>query len=334
MQASAIDDVAAATAFSGAVRVQRGDAIEFERAYGWAHRALEVPNRIDTRFGIASGAKGFTALTVMSLVEDGALTLDTTARSILGDDLPLIADDVTVRHLLAHRSGIGDYLDEDAHPDITEHVLTVAPHRLVTTEDYLLVLDGFPTKFPAGERFEYCNGGFVVLALLAERAAGVPFHDLMRDRVFRPAGLVDTAYLRSDALPGRAALGYLTAAEDSRSNLLHLPVLGSGDGGLYTTLDDVQRLWEAMFGGRIVPMARVADMVRAHSVMTEERYGLGFWLHASLDVVRLEGYDAGVSFRSWHDPADNLTCTMVANWSDGVWPMCRELETQLGLRTE
>ena len=50
----------------------------------------------------------------MSLVDDGALELGTTARSLLGDDLPEIADDVTVEQLLAHRSGIGEYLDDDA----------------------------------------------------------------------------------------------------------------------------------------------------------------------------------------------------------------------------
>ncbi|WP_410962068.1 serine hydrolase, partial [Salmonella sp. SAL4457] len=68
-----------------------------------------MPNEIDTRFGLASGTKGLTALAVVSLIEDGTLELSTTARSLLGDDLPLIRDDVTVEHLLGHRSGIGDY---------------------------------------------------------------------------------------------------------------------------------------------------------------------------------------------------------------------------------
>ena len=60
---------------------------------------------------------------------------------------------------------------------------------------------GIPTKFPAGERFSYCNGGFVVLALLAERVGGAPFADLVRRRVFEPAGMVDSGFPRSDELP-------------------------------------------------------------------------------------------------------------------------------------
>src|SRR3954470_8977721 len=99
-----IDQLAAATGFSGVVRVDRGGRVELAKAYGAAHRGWGVPNAGDTRFGIASGTKALTALSVMSLVDDGRPGLDTTARSALGEDLPLIHDDVTVEHLLAHRS--------------------------------------------------------------------------------------------------------------------------------------------------------------------------------------------------------------------------------------
>src|SRR3954465_12820881 len=131
-------------------------------AHGLAHRALRVPNTLDTRFAIASGTKGFTALTVSSLIGSGELTLETTARSLLGPDLPLIHDDVTVGHLLAHRSGIGDYLDEEAGGEITDYVLPVPVHLLVGAADYLRVLDGYPQVFRPGERFAYNNGGYVV----------------------------------------------------------------------------------------------------------------------------------------------------------------------------
>ena len=108
-----LDGIAAETAFSGVVRVDRADRVELARAYRLAHRGYEIPNRVDTRFGIASGTKGLTALTVVSLIEEGLLELSTTARSVLGDDLPLVDDRVTIEHLLSHRSGIGDYLDEE-----------------------------------------------------------------------------------------------------------------------------------------------------------------------------------------------------------------------------
>jgi CubicO group peptidase (beta-lactamase class C family) len=190
------------TGFSGVVRLDRAGETEFCTAYGYADRARRVPNTVETLFATASGSKGLTALAVMSLVERGTLALGTTARSLLGTDLPLIADDVTVGHLLAHRSGIGDYLDEEAVDDISDYVMPVSVHELATTEQFLAVLDGHETAFPAGEEFAYNNGGYVVLALLAERASGVAFAELVRTLVCEPAGMVDTSFPALRRAPG------------------------------------------------------------------------------------------------------------------------------------
>ncbi len=327
-----IDAIAAETGFSGVVRVDRGARVELAKAYGLAHRGYEIPNDVDTRFATASATKALTALAVVSLVEEGVLGLETTARSLLRDDLPLIGDDVTVEHLLAHRSGIGDYLDENSDLDVSEYLMPVPVHELATTEDFLAVLDGFPTAFAAGTEFAYCNGGFVVLALLAERASGISYHELVARRVCEPAGMEDTEFLRSDDLPGRTALGYLEVGGEWRTNVFHLPVRGSGDGGIYTTVADIRALWTAFFAGRIVPPSWVEEMVRPRSDVPEEsmRYGLGFWLHASSDAVILEGMDAGVSFRSTHDPRTDLTFTVVSNTTDGAWPIVRFLAERLG----
>ena len=315
------------------VRVEDGDGLELTRAYGLAHRGYGIPNAPDTQFGLASGAKGLTALAVVSLIEDGTLDLDTTARSLLGPDLPLIGDDVTIEHLLSHTSGIGDYVDEDEGREISDYVLPVPVHELATTEQYVTVLGGYPAKFAAGERFSYCNGGFVVLALLAERASGLPFYDLVHQRVCEPAGMGDTAFLRSDELPARAAVGYLLIDGSWRSNVFHLPVRGSGDGGVYSTAADISALWSAFLAGRIVSADWVGKMVRPRNDVPSEskRYGLGFWLHASTDAVILEGYDAGVSFRSTHDPHSTRTETVISNTSDGAWPVVRYLEERHAL---
>ena len=263
------------------VRVDRGDVTELAVAYGEAHRGRGIANTVETRFGVASAGKGLTALAVATLVEDGTLQWTTTARSLLGDDLPLIDDAVTVEQLMAHRSGIGDYLDEDLPGDISDYAMTVPVHELATTEQFLAVLDGFPTKFPPGDRFSYCNGGFVVLALIAERASGVGYHDLVRSRVCEPAGMDDTDFLRSDELPGGVALGYVPM-EGTWTNVFHLPVRGTGDGGIYSTVADLHRRRTAMFAGRIVPQL-VAELVEPaqRRPRAGTRYGLGFWLHPS-----------------------------------------------------
>jgi CubicO group peptidase (beta-lactamase class C family) len=328
--ADSIDRIAASTSFSGVVRIDRQDDSSFAGAYGLAHRGHCIANTADTRFGLASGTKGLTAVTVMTLVESDELELATTARSILVSDLPLIDDGVTVEHLLAHRSGIGDYLDEEAVAAPTDFVMPVPVHVLASTEAYLGVLAGHRHVFPPGERFSYNNGGFVVLALIAERVSGIPFDRLVHERVCQPAGMDDTEFLRSDEPTDRTAVGYLDV-RGLRTNVLHLPVLGSGDGGIYSTAADVRAFWVALFSGRIVSADRVAEMVKPRSEVASEsmRYGLGFWIHATSDALMLEGSDAGVSFRSLHHPAAQLTYTVLSNTTAGAWPMVRHLDEQL-----
>ncbi|WP_033290048.1 serine hydrolase domain-containing protein [Amycolatopsis jejuensis] len=318
-----IGRLAARTGFSGALLVRRGDETVLSRAYGLAHRGYGVPNTVDTRFGIASGTKGFTALVVVSLIVDGLLALGTRVRELLGSDLPLIHDGVTVEHLLAHRSGIGDYFDENAEPP-------PRPQEFTSAAAYLTALGGHPQRDPPGEQFTYNNGGFAVLAIVAERAAGRPFADLVRERVTEPAGMADTEFLRSDALPGRTAAGYL---EDGRTNVFSLPVVGSGDGGCYSTAPDFAAFWQALSAGRIVPREWVERMTAVHSPVTgtreKFRYGLGFWLPVQEGVVLLEGYDYGVSFRSEWQPSRELSITVLSNTADGAWPVVRRLEELL-----
>lgn len=313
--------------FSGVVSVRTGSSVEFEQAYGSADRARGVAMTTQTRLAMASGSKGFTAATVLSLVVDGVLGLDTPARALLGSDLPLIADAVTVEHLLTHRSGIGDYVDEDL-PEPAP--LAVPNSALDSTPAYLAVLDGWPQKFAPGSRFSYCNSGFVVLALLAERAASTPFELLVDARVFAPAGMAATGYLRSDALPANAATGYLA---DGSSNASALPLLGSGDGGAYTTVADMHAFWTALLAGAILPPEWVGRMTTPSSPDTGHQfgYGLGLWLADGGAALVLEGADLGVSFRSVHTVCAGRTATVISNTGDGAWPVARALLGQGGV---
>jgi CubicO group peptidase (beta-lactamase class C family) len=327
--APALDELLSAYDFSGVVRIDDGAGTTVVVARGMADRAAGLPNAPETRFAVASATKGVTALVIVSLIVDGMLTLETTARSLLGTDLPLIDETVTVGHLLTHRSGIGDYLDEDAMESIADYVMSVPVHQLDSAEAYLAVLDGHPQAFRPGQRFAYNNGAFVVLALLAERAAGgVPYAELVRARVTDPAQMVDTGFVRTDEVPSGVATGYL-GGTGLRTNVLHLPVLGVGDGGLTTTVADVRRLWEALFAGRIVPSPWVSRMTAPSGDFPtgERRYGLGFWLSPEGSAVELEGYDAGISFRSVYDPTSSGSWTVVSNTSDGAWPVARDLAT-------
>ncbi len=319
-----VDMAVESTGFSGVIRVDRAGETVFDRACGFADRRWSIPMSTAMQLSIASGTKGFTALAAMALVETGELTLGTRARALLGEDLPLIDDEVTIEHLLGHRSGIGDYLDEETMGPISIPAMAVPVHQLDSTESYLAVLDGFPQVSPPGAKFAYNNGAFAVLAVLIERAAGQPFRTVVDELVVQRAGLPDTGFIRSDALPPGVATGYLER-DGLRNNCLHLPVIGTGDGGMFTTAADVSGLWTALFAGRIVNEEHVALMTYPHSDAPADRrrYGLGFWLASAGPIVILVGYDAGVSFRTMHDPTTATTRTVIANTSEGTWELGR-----------
>ena len=141
----------------------------------------------------------------------------------------------------------------------------------------------------------------MILSIAIERASGRSFYDLVDEVVLGPADMRDTAFDRSDRLPADTALGYL---EDGRTNVLHLPVRGVGDGGAATTVRDLESFWRTLFAGRILPMPAVERLIAPRSDVPAEgsRYGLGFWLAADGPAVALEGMDAGVSARTVYDP--------------------------------
>lgn len=308
--------------FSGVVRLEREGQVVGQFARDYACRAEKIANRIETRFAVASATKGLTALTIASLIESGELTLDTRARELVGDLLPLVDDRVTIAHMLSHTSGVGDYIDEEALGDGDDHTLAVSAHTLEKPSDYLPLVAQHPQVSSPGERFAYNNGAFVMLSIIIEGITG-SFHDAVAERVLGPAGITKGGFFRSDDLPADTALGYL---KNGRTNVFHLPVIGAGDGGIYLTLSDISSFWSAFFSGRIVSGAMVEQMTTPVHMSEEGRgYGLGFWLHDHGDSVALEGADAGVSFRSLVRRSGGMSYTIISNTTTDAWPLIRHL---------
>lgn len=318
--------------FSGVVLVSRGGDTLYERARGLAHRAFGVPNEIGTQFALASGTKGFTACAVLALVGEGRLTLETPVDAVLADPRFAVGPAVTVGHLLTHRSGIGDYLDESVIEDIEDYLMPVPVHQLAEPAAYLPIVCGLPPKFVPGSAFSYCNGAYVLLARIVELVSGESYYDVVDRTVFRPARMTSSAFLRSDDLPASAALGYLPT-RGFRTNTLHVPVRGAGDGGAYATAHDVVRFWSALCGGALLEPKVVAQMFRptteGAAAHEPKRYGIGCWLLSDRDTPVLVGCDAGISFYSAHDPASGVTTVAISNRASGVSPVEPALEAWL-----
>lgn len=311
--------------FSGVVVTSTSGSGPSALSRGLADRANGRPNRPTTRFGIASGTKGFTALAVACLIEDGAIAADQPIRDILGEDLPLVDVRVTVDHLLSHRSGMGDYLDEEKFVDMDEYVLDVPVHHLERPSDYLPLIAAHPQVSEPGERFTYNNGAYITLALVVERVAG-DYHSFVTSRVLEPAGMIHSGFFRSDDLPTDCALGYLS---DGRVSLFHLPIIGGGDGGAWCSGTDAVSFWEGLLAGQIVGGETTRWLTTPVSDLGERQYGRGFWLEDGGEVMALEGMDAGISFFTAVSRTTGAACAVLSNDSDGAWPIASHVRTWL-----
>lgn len=167
--------------FSGVVLLARGGRIVHHQAYGLADREAGRANTLDTRIGTGSVPKMITGVAVAQLVEQGKLRFTDTLGAVLPDYPNEDARrHVTIHHLLTHTSGIGD-------PFLSPGYVRGA--RYGTVREWMALFADQPLEFRPGERMQYSNGGYAVLAAVVERVSGQPFGEYVRDHVFRPAGM-------------------------------------------------------------------------------------------------------------------------------------------------
>jgi CubicO group peptidase (beta-lactamase class C family) len=322
--------------FSGVVSIRHQGQILYEQAAGYADRSNRIANSLNTRFGIASGTKFFTALAIGKLIATQKLSFSTKLHDCLALDFPHYSSEITIRHLLTHTSGIPDYFDEEKFTDFDHFFVNRPWYELKGPRDYLAVFPDEPMKFPPGTRFSYSNGGYILLGVVIEEVTGLPYQHYVEQAIFQAIGMKRSGYFAFNQLPEQTALGYIEEAGDWRTNIYNLPIVGASDGGAYTTADDLATLWKAFWGAEIVPPDLV-ELFSTPSVKAETQgegvyYGHGLWIHVEPDgqpEVYVTGGDAGVSFRSSLKRATDLQVTVLSNTTNGAWPVLRDMDNAL-----
>jgi CubicO group peptidase (beta-lactamase class C family) len=335
---AAIAALAARDAFSGVVRISRGERALFEGAYGWASRAWRISPTMATRFDTASITKLFTAVATLQQVEAGAFTLDTKAIPYLGLTGTSISPEATVRHLLTHSSGLGDDADEEAGESYEEVFRTRPNYSVRETIDLVPQFADKPANFAPGEGVRYCNCGFVLLGLMIERATGTPYRDVVRARVFAPAGMRDSDFLMMDRVHENFAEGTDPVDGGWKRNIYSYPPIGSPDGGAHVTAPDLARFAAALGEGRLLSRAMTDAMLAPQVQSRGTEDGASWWGYGpSMRVVeggrvafwQKEGANAGVSALLRHDPGRDLTLVVLANQADVAWPVARMVQARV-----
>jgi D-alanyl-D-alanine carboxypeptidase len=331
--------LAAAEEFSGTVLVTRGSETLLEVAAGYADRSTSTPLRVGTRFGLASLSKPFTAAAVLDCARQGLLRLDDRVVDLLpASRRPrTLSPPVTVRHLLTHTSGIGDYAEED--PDLPGYVedygslwRDLPSYRMERADDFLpLYVDAAPVC-EAGREFHYCNAGYVLLAAVLEQVTGHPFAGIVVERVFTPAGMDGAGYPRLDEAHPDVAQGYLPAEGDRprRTNIYSVPVVGGGDGGAVAGVWDLDRFLRAVASGSLLGEEATRQLLGRHVPVGEHEW-IGLGLFVGPDWFGHGGGDPGVETGARFFPGTDTALVVLCN-EEGCLDLAWDLvEAALGV---
>ena len=250
-------------------------------------------------------------------------------------DFKNIKTPITVKQLLSHTSGIYDYYDEEVVEDFGQLFDVVPINKILGPSDMLPLLNTGDSYFSPGEKFKYCNSGFVILGILIEVVTGIKYADYLEENIIRPLGLKGTGCYKTNQLPANTAVGYLKNKNDEWiSNIFEIPMVCTADGGLFTTLGDVNKVWNSFVNGRLISdkLQAKALQKRTH-IECNNYYGLGFYIacheDGSVKNYALVGGDPGVSFLSRYYVHEDRIITLISNTDFGVWDLLKKLNPYL-----
>ncbi|WP_433832838.1 serine hydrolase domain-containing protein [Actinoplanes sp. CA-015351] len=247
---------------------------------GVADPAGRNPVAWDAKHRIESTTKPFVATVVLRLTAEGKLGLDDPVDRWLPG---LVGTEVTVRQLLGHTSGLPDYADDVPLAQATtaeqfdrERFRTYSPGQLVA------MAMRHPPEFAPGQGWSYSNTNYVLAGMIIEKATGAPWQQAVHERIIEPLGLTGTVIPGTSAyLPSPRLAAYQRLRPGDRPVDVSTRASGHADASIISTPRDVNRFFEALLGGSLLPPAQLKEMqttVRAEpfeAVWDEPGYGLG-----------------------------------------------------------
>ena len=296
--------------FNGTVLVAEKGNIIFRKSLGFANQSRQLANRDSSVFALGSVSKILTSTAILQLKEKGKIRLDDALiKYFPGFPYPAI----TIRHLLTHTSGLPDY-------DLYEEEMDKNPRKIFTIADIIPSLKNWkqPLHFEPGEKWQYSNTNFCLLALLLEKVTGKSFPQYVQQFIFKPAKMTHT-YFQTDTIQSmnkNQVVNYeypwlfsmaMQPVDSIKRNYWRLYNASGflGQGNIMTTADDMLQFDETFFAGQLVKPATIkeiltpaklnsGDNVNAGTGIGKTSYGLGWFIADDTTKGRLVGHTGGV----------------------------------------
>lgn len=253
-----------------AVLVVHKGKVLLRKGYGLANLEQQIPITPDILFGIGSNTKQFTAVAILKLEEEGKLNVHDNINQYL-PDFPTQGEKITIEHLLTHTSGIKSY------SAVLEWTNTW--QKDMTYTELIALFKGLPLDFKPGERYKYSNSGYLLLAAIIEKVTGMTYPAYLQEHVIKKAGMKNSLY-GYPATSAKVAVGY-TKTKDGYQQPVPMTINHmNGGGGIFATVDDMIRWWNALEGGKLISKENVARAQTPFVLNNGEKipYGYGFEL--------------------------------------------------------
>ena len=271
-----------------AALVARDGQVLWTGSCGMADLSHDIPITTNTKFRIGSITKQFTAAAILKLQEEGRLSVQDKLSKFM-PDFPR-GDEVTIHHLLTHTSGIKSYTSK---PDF---MMTAA--SAATSEQMINTFKNEPFDFDPGSQFAYNNSGYFLLGAIVEQITGQSYDDYLRDTFFAPLGMHDTGVHHSTAVLKQEATGY-NYEQGTTSQAMNWDMSRAGAAGsLYSTVGDLMRWNEGLFGGKVLSSASLQSAFTPVQLPSGEStmmaYGYG-WVMGERRGLKTIGHSGGLN---------------------------------------
>ena len=289
-----------------AVLVAREGKIVYQGGFGFADVEKKKPVTAETKFRIGSITKQFTAAAILRLADESKLALT----DPLDKFFPGFPEGIMLQHLLTHTSGIRSYTDK---PEFLGKV-----SKPITPAELIASFRDDPPDFAPGAGFHYDNSGYFLLGEIVSKVSGKPFAAYLQDTFFSPLGMKDSGIYQNASPPQGAAAGY-SIIDGKATPALNWDMLWAGGAGaIYSTVGDLFRWNEALFGGKILKPATFKVMtspVELPSNVDGMNYGYGLVMTElnRLPVISHSGGLDGWSSDLMRLPNQNTTVIALAN---------------------
>ena len=257
--------------------------------YGLANVELNVPMAPEMVFHPGSLAKAFTATAVMMLVEEGKIGLDDKISKYL-PEAPATWNEITIRRLLTHTSGLRDFFAEDGDP-------TYDFHQDFTEDELVRKFAVQTMRFPTGDQWRYNNAGYVILGVVIHRVTGQFWFDFVKKRIFDPLGMTSTRLIGTDDIIPNRVSGYSLVKGQWKIEPWVAPSwYTTADGSLYTNVFDIAKWDAALYAEKLIKHSTLEQMWTPVKLNDGTTYPYGFaWRISEVNGHRRITHD-GVDF--------------------------------------